>query len=81
MGNETCPVKRITKRKKSSAVHSSEGEREREREKRKKKREEKMFLAHREEKQGRTRQSVVIFRQQLANIRALLILSRFFSLS
>ena len=80
MGNETCPVKRITKRKKSSAVHSSEGERERERE-RKKKREEKMFLAHREEKQGRTRQSVVIFRQQLANIRALLILSRFFSLS
>lgn len=77
MGNETCPVKRITKRKKSSAV-----EREREREKKGKKREKKkMFLAHREEKQGRTRQSVVIFRQQLANIRALLILSRFFSLS
>lgn len=73
MGNETCPVKRITKRKKSSAVHSSEGEREKK--KRKKREKRKMFLAHREEKQGRTRQSVVIFRQQLANIRALLILS------
>lgn len=48
---------------------------EREKKKKKKKEKRKMFLAHREEKQGRTRQSVVIFRQQLANIRALLILS------
>lgn len=49
MGNETCPVKRITKRKKSSAVHSSEGEREK---KKKKKREEKNVSGAQRRKTG-----------------------------